>query len=185
MSFSPKTLWMVTAAIELKMLAPWKEIYEKPRQCIKKQRHHFADKSLYSWSYDFSSSHVWMWELDHTKAECWRTDTFGLWCWRRLLRITWTARRSNHSILKEINLEYSLEELMLKLKVKYFGHLMWRADSLERTLMLGKTECKRRRGFQRMIWLSSITNSVDVGLSKLWDIVKDRVAWHAAVDGFT
>ena len=109
-------------------------------------RPHFADKGLYSPSYDFSSSHLWMWELDHKKAEHWRINAFKLWCWRRLLRFPWTARRSNQSILREINLEYSLEGLMLKLKLQYFGHLMQRANSLEKTLMLGKIEGKRKRG---------------------------------------
>ena len=125
------------------MCAPWKESYDKPRQHIKKQGHHFADKGAYSQSYGFSRSHVQMWELGHKKAEHWRTDAVKLWCWRRLLRIPWTARRSNQSILKEINPEYSLEGLMLKLQ--YFLHLMCRADWLEKTLILAKIRGKRRR----------------------------------------
>ena len=109
------------------------------------------------------------------KAECQRIDYFELWCWRRPLRFPWTARRSNQSILKEINPEYSLEGLLLKLKFQHFGHLMWRADSLEKTLMLGKTEGRRRRGWQRISWLDCITGLTDIYLSKLWEMVKDSL----------
>ena len=119
------------------------------------------------------------------KAEHQRTDAFELWCWRRLLRVPWTARRSNQSILKEINPEYSFEGLMLKLKRQYFGHWMWGANSLEKTVMLGKMEGRRRRGRQRMRWLGSITNSMAMNLSKFWEIPEYKGTWHVSIRGIT
>ena len=141
------------------------------------QRHYFADKVPLVKATVFPAVMYRCNSWTIKKAECWRIDTFELCCWRRLLRAPWTERRSNQSILREINSEYSLEGLMLKLKIQYFGHLMWKANSLEKTLMLGKTECKRRRRWQRMRWLGSTTHSMDKNLSNLQQIVMDREAW--------
>ena len=155
--WTQKSLQLVTATMKLKD-ASWKKSYDKPRQCFKKQRHYFADKGPYSQSYGFSSNHVQMWELDHKEGWAPKRLCFQIVGWRRLLRVPWTSRRSNQSILKEINPEYSLEGLMLKLQS--FGHLMRRAYSLEKTLMLGKIEGRRKRGWQKMRWIDRITDSM-------------------------
>ena len=145
------------------MFAPWKKSYDQPKQHIKKQRHYFANKVCLVKSMAFPVVMYGCESWTINKAERQRIDAFELWCWRRLLRLPWSARRSNQSILKEISPEYSLEGLMLKLKLHYFGHLMQRADSFEKTLVLGKIEGRRKRGRQRMRWLDGITDSMDMG----------------------
>ena len=157
---------MVIAAIKIKrLLFVGRKVMTKLDSILK-------SRGPSSQGYGFSSGHVWMWEVDY--KESWALKNFELWCWKRLLRVPWTARRSNQFILKEISPGCSLEGLMLKMMLQYFGHLMQRADSLEKILMLGKIEGRRRRGWQRMRWLDAITDSVDMGMGGLGELVMDR-----------
>ena len=168
-----------------KSLGSWKKSYDKLRQHTKNRDITLPTKVhlVKAIAFPLVMYRYESWTVKN--VECWRIDAFQLWCWRRLLRVPWTARRSNQSVLKEINPEYSLEGLILKLKLQYFGHLMWKANSLEKTLMLGKIEGRRRRGQQRMRWLDGIIDSKNMNLGKLWGVVRDKEVWCASIHGIT
>ena len=181
--WAPKLLWTVVAALKLRRLLLRRKVMANLDSVLKSRYITLPTKVLLVKAMIFPVVMYGCESWTIKKTECQRIDAFELWCWRRLLRVPWTARRSNQSILKEINSEYSLEGLTLKLKLQYFGHLMRRANSLKKTLMLGKTEGRRRMGRQRVKWLDGIIDSMDMSLSKLWEIVKDRKSWCAGVHG--